>query len=72
MTPDEIADQFRALELREHDVVVEAVLVAKVKDFETGSSGISMSATDGVEWVCQLGMLRAAEIITAQGIGHGD
>ena len=47
------------------------MLVAKVKDFESGDSGLSISATDGVEWVSQLGLLLGALVITAHGIERG-
>lgn len=68
MTPEQLQELVDALNLNEHDMVIEAVLVAKVKDFDTGATGISMSATDDVEWVSQLGMLRAAEIITTRDV----
>lgn len=64
MTPDQLQELIDALELKDHDFVVEAVLVARVKDMDSGDVGISMSATDDTDWVTQLGMLRGAEIIT--------
>jgi hypothetical protein len=64
MTPEEIAELIAALELNSTDVVVGAILIAQVKDMETSEVGISISSTDDVEWVGQLGILEAAKIIT--------
>lgn len=64
MTPEQVQELITALELNRHDVIIEAVLVARVKDMHSGAVGISMSATDDTDWVTQLGMLRAAELIT--------
>lgn len=68
MTPEQIAELIAALDLNEHDYVIDAVLLVRVKDFDSGAVGISMSATDDVDWVVQLGILRAAELITTRDI----
>ncbi|MGH3926190.1 MAG: hypothetical protein ACRDTT_25565 [Pseudonocardiaceae bacterium] len=68
MNAEQVRELADALGLKPSDVVVEA----KVKDFESGASGVSVGVTDDVEWVSQLGMLRAAEIITMRDIErHG-
>ena len=64
MTPDQVQELITALQLNRHDFVIEAVLVARVKDMDSGAVGISISATDGTDWVTQLGILRVAELIT--------
>lgn len=68
MTTEEVQELIAALKLNRHDIVVEAVLVVRVKDMESGCVGISISATDDTDWVTQLGLLRGAEIITTAGI----
>lgn len=68
MTTEEVQELVEALKLNRHDIVVEAVLVVRVKDMESGCVGISISATDDTDWVTQLGLLRGAEIITTAGI----
>lgn len=68
MTPEQIAELIAALDLGQHDYVIDAVLLVRVKDFDSGAVGISMSATDDVDWVIQLGIIRAAELITTREI----
>jgi hypothetical protein len=68
MTTEEVQELVRALKLNRHDVIIEAVLVVRVKDMESGHVGISISATDDTDWVTQLGLLRGAEIITTADI----
>jgi hypothetical protein len=70
MTPTEVQELVQALKLNRHDVIIEAVLIVRVKDMESGHVGISMSATDDTDWVTQLGMLRGAEIVTTAGIAR--
>jgi hypothetical protein len=70
MTVDEVQELVQALKLNRHDVIIEAVLVVRVKDMESGHVGLSMSATDDTDWVTQLGMLRGAEIVTTSGIAR--
>jgi hypothetical protein len=65
VTPEQVHDLIAALELHEHDHMIEAVLLVRVKNFESGDVGISMSATDDTDWITQLGIIRGAEIITA-------
>jgi hypothetical protein len=49
-----------ALEPAPGDQIVEAVIVGKMVDFERGITSLSIAATDGVDWVGQLGMLHGA------------
>lgn len=42
------------------DQIVDAVIVGKIVDFEQGITSLSIAATDGVDWVGQLGMLHGA------------
>jgi hypothetical protein len=56
----EAQELWDAIEPGPKDQIVEAVIVAKLVDFERGITSISMSATDGVDWVGQLGMLHGA------------
>jgi hypothetical protein len=49
-----------SLELEDNDQVVDAVLIAKVADFERGGTAISIGATESCDWVTQLGILHAA------------
>lgn len=62
----EAEDLWVALDLRENQQVLEAVLIAKVSDFDTGITSISMSNTDGVDWIDQVGLIGAAKIIISQ------
>lgn len=50
-----------ALDLEPNDQVSEATLLAKVADFENGGTVISVSATDSLDWITQLGLIHAAE-----------
>lgn len=68
----EADELWKALELRDGDQVVDAILVAKVADFEHGGTGLSIAATDGVDWVTQLGILRGATLLTEAGCPLGE
>lgn len=59
-------DLWAALELATNDQVTEAVLIAKVADFENGGTSLALSATDGVDWITQLGMIHGALNIMGQ------
>ena len=54
------AELWDSLELERNDQVTEAVLVAKISDFDKGGTAISMGATEGCDWITQLGVLHAA------------
>jgi hypothetical protein len=49
-----------ALQPGPNDQIVDAVLIGKMVDFERGITSLSIAATDGVDWVGQLGMLHGA------------
>lgn len=70
MTTEEIQELVQALKLNRHDIVLEAILVVRVKDMDSGHVGISISATNDTDWVTQLGLLKGAEIITTSGISR--
>lgn len=58
------ADQlWNALQLQNNEQVIGAVLVAKVKNFDTGTTIISTAVTDDVDWVDQVGIMRAGTLI---------
>jgi len=59
----EAAELWDALELKKNDQVTDALLIARVADFEKGGTALSMSTTDGVDWIIQLGMIHAAEMV---------
>lgn len=57
----EAEDLWNALELREGDTVVEALLIAKVVNFEKGGPpNISTSSTDGLDWIQRAGLVETA------------
>lgn len=55
---------WQALELEDGDQVVEAILVAKVANFTSGGTAVSIGATDGMDWIGQLGLIEAARKVT--------
>ena len=66
MNAAQVAELVAALDLKEHDYVIDAVLLARVKDFDSGVVALSISTTDDVDWVVQLGIIDAAQIITTK------
>lgn len=62
----EAAEMWDALELDENQQVAQAVLIAKVTDFESGHVNISMSNSDGVDWIEQVGLIETARIMSIQ------
>jgi hypothetical protein len=63
----EAAELWEALEAKDSQQVTEAMLIAKLVDFEeTGPAGtvVSASHTDGCDWVNQLGLVAAWQLIT--------
>jgi hypothetical protein len=55
----EAAEMWDSLELRDNDQVTDAVMIAKVSDFESGSVTTITGTTDGTDWVTQLGLFEA-------------
>jgi hypothetical protein len=68
----EAEELWEALDLKPGDQVVEAVLIGKLVNFETGRTVISLAATDGVDWVSQGGLLWAAQRVVDEAPIHGD
>jgi|SRR6187549_1447192 len=63
----EAAELWDALEAKDSQQVTEAILIAKIVDFEqSGPEGtvVSASYTDGCDWVNQLGLMAAWQLIT--------
>lgn len=60
----EAEELWQALELREGDQVMEATLIAKIVHFgdeaEAPPPSISISATDGLDWIQQAGLIHSA------------
>ena len=70
MTPEQIKELIAGLELKDHDFILEAVLVVRAKDMDSGSVGISISTTDDSDWVTQLGVLQGALLIVNRNLEH--
>jgi hypothetical protein len=51
------------IELEENQQIADAVLIARVVDFDSGTSSIFMINSPGMHWVLQRGMLSAAQHI---------
>jgi hypothetical protein len=62
----EARELWDALELKANQHVVHAQLLAKVKDFETGHVSVSMSNSDGMDWMDQVALIHTASIINQQ------
>lgn len=62
----EALELWESLDVRKSDQISGAVLIAKLYDFEQGLAQISISATDGVDWVDQIGLISAAATMSAQ------
>lgn len=62
----EAAELWDALELRQGQQVKDAMMIGKIVDFEKGITSISLSNTDGMDWVDQLGLLEAARLASTQ------
>jgi hypothetical protein len=56
----EAAELWDALELKNNQHVVGAILIAKGKDFVTGNVVMTTARTDDVDWVDKIGMTRVA------------
>lgn len=53
------ADLWDGLELSDNDQVVSATLIAKIQDFQSGHTNVGTSASNGTDWVEQLGLFQA-------------
>lgn len=56
------AELWDSMELHENDQVTEAIIIGKVADFENGGTAITTGATEGLDWITQLGMYEAARM----------
>lgn len=55
----EAADLWDGLDLHPNDQVTAATLIAKISDFDTGFVNVATAASDGTDWVEQLGLFAA-------------
>lgn len=62
----EAIELWDALELRENQQVSSATLLAKLTDFERNTIAISTAATDGCDWIDQIGLINTALIMINQ------
>lgn len=62
----EAAALWDSLDTKDSDQIVEAVLIAKLHDFDKGLTQVSISSTDSVDWIGQLGLISAAKLISDQ------
>lgn len=62
----EAAELWDALELRDNQQVASATLLAKVQDYENNMVAISTAATDGCDWIDQIGLINTALVIINQ------
>lgn len=62
----EAIELWDALELLENQQVASATLMAKVQDFENNTIAISTSATEGCDWIDQIGLINTAMILISQ------
>lgn len=62
----EAAELWDALELRDNQHVASATLLAKVQDFENNTVAISTAATDGCDWIDQIGLINTTMIMIQQ------
>jgi len=55
----EAADLWKGLDLEPNDQVTSATMIAKISDFESGTVNVGTAASDGTDWVEQLGLFEA-------------
>lgn len=53
--------------LDQHDQITEALVIAKITDFETGSTSLGIYFNEGMDWIARLGLLEAARQVLADG-----
>lgn len=59
-----------SLELGPHQQVVDAILLARVTDFDQGGTLLSMAGTEGADWIVQLGLIEAAKLLITRAGYH--
>lgn len=70
--PSEAERLWEGLELAEGEMVSGAILIAKVTNFETGETLVSMETTKGMDFIEQIGIMRVATTIVETGGGKDD
>lgn len=68
----EAAKLWDDLELKDNDQVTEALILAKIVDFNEGGTGLGIGCTEGLDWIGQLGLLSAAERMVAKDLDRRD
>lgn len=56
------------LDLDEHQHLSEVVLVGKLINAEDGETALILTASDGTDWVAQLGLLAAGRAVVEQNV----
>jgi hypothetical protein len=51
------------LEIDTDDRITAAIVLTKVVDMATGTVSLGLAASDGLDWVDQLGLLQAADLV---------
>lgn len=49
--------------LEENQHIIEALVLAKVSDFADGSTSVGIYYSVGMDWISQLGLFRASQLI---------
>ncbi len=74
MTDQKVGAQLDALgvtlDLDEHQHISDAVVLARLGDATDGSTALVIGASEGCDWIAQLGLLSAARIVVAASVGE--
>ncbi len=60
------------LDVSDNTMVTGVVVVATVVHMDTGDVALTLATSDGMSWLEQIGMLRAAERIASSGLEPDD
>lgn len=55
------------IDVEDGDQITEVLVIAKIANFDTGDTGLSMGASNGLDWIAQLGLLSAATMLCGRG-----
>lgn len=55
------------LDVEDGDQITEVLVLAKVANFDTGRTGLTIGASNGLDWIAQRGLLSAATLVCDQG-----
>lgn len=69
--PSEADKLWEGLDLEPGEMVSGAMLIAKVTNFESGGTIVSFETAKGMDFIEQIGLLRAASIIVEPADGNG-